>query len=787
VDTIKNKQREKLLRILETAFPLPGYRERFMRAGLEAGIFKRRDGEEVSAGQWEDVKRGFFRLPLLHRDEVRQSPSRFMANPGAVVYRGMTSGTRGRNYVYFADAEWNRVRLASREFTLSMWGLDPRLPYINVGSRLDRSGPLDVSLVGPIDKVMGDKVRHLLQQQPALIRGYPGRLCQLVEQGGSLPYEQVKGVICTGECLYEFQQALLQERFNAPVINEYGCNETGIFGVSCPGCGNIHLDSERAFYEDLDGRLIVTDLYNTVMPMVRYCCSDMIQTMGETCPRGKPGPVIRILGRQEDIVRTKKGPRFAGDIPMIQLPAVSSYCLERSGQDNIFLHGVLKENTPQCIAEAESRLTAWVDDTFGSCRLELELQLPTVDDAPPKTTSPADPPFREWLAQITGSPWNREMFDVSFADETEHLIASVLSCTVFPGVFSIRSSSDTVETGQTDRLMEVGRQDDPLMELAVSRITTYAATRFSPVEQEKDPYEIGEQEKLERRVHSIWGRLKDVIKESIRHQSAPGSRALLAHAQTDLAIFEKLTAPALGVHLPASQPFQEQRPMDALCVHHLLGALERCWMTGRERELKTVYTGLRPLKSLLIGDMEFFISSMGDWLLNSWQRFLGLVDPPDSCAELPQAPFARAWVQLRDQMANGSGEIKKRLTLLADAAGNDEELSRVELESAYVSILTGEPLDISYWRQQASRHTPVFAGDDLTANPVPAAWSPLLQALVQPLYEAGEHRASYRCLLASTAPSSRMSSFAQISENVNAKLSVVVDDGAVDTGSAADG
>ncbi len=778
MDTIKKNQREKLLRILATAFPLPGYRERFMQAGFEAGMFSRTGSEEISTGQWEDLKSFFFRLPYLHRDEVRQSPSRFMTAPDTVVFRGTTSGTRGRNYIYFADAEWNRVRQESRQFTLSTWGLDSQLPYINVGSRMNRSGPRDVSVIGPIDKEMGDKVRKLLRQQPALIRGYPSRLCQLVEQGGETPYKQVKGVICTGECLYDYQRALLQKKFKAPVINEYGCNEAGIYGVSCPGCGHILLDSERAYHEVRDGRLITTDLYNTVMPMVRYSCGDMMQEIGETCPCGKPGPALRILGREEDIVRTKKGPRFAGELPMIPLPALSTYWLERSGEDNLLVHGMLKENTPRCISEAEIQLSTWVENTFGPCRLELQLQTPAEEEAPENTASPEAPLFREWLAQITGSPWNRDMFDVYFADETEQLIASVLGRTVYPGVFSIRTAGNTGETGETDRLLETHPQDDSYLELAVTRVLAFAATRFIPPEQEKKHLQTGEPQELERRVTAIWNRLKKTIKAIAGHHPTPGSRSPLAYAQTDLAIFEKLTAPALGIHFPLSQPYREQRPMDALCVHHLLGALEKCWMTGRKCELKPAYTGLRPLKSLLIGDMDFFIRNMGDWLLSSWQRFLGMLEPSKSCAELPQAPFARAWVQLRDQMAEGSGELKKQLARLAAAAAKNEEIARVELETAYVSILTGEPPDITLWMEQASRYTPVFDGDELQVEPAPAAWSPLLRAMVQPLYEAGKHQASYRCLLASTAPSTQLASFVQVSEKVNTKLSVAVDDGA---------
>jgi phenylacetate-CoA ligase len=90
---------------------------------------------------------------------------------------------------------------------------------------------------------------------------------------------------------------VLSDVFQAPVINEYGCQETGISGMSCPEAGRLHLDEDRALYELIEGELVTTDLANTTMPMVRYRCGDRVEFYADACPCGRSGLTAKILGR----------------------------------------------------------------------------------------------------------------------------------------------------------------------------------------------------------------------------------------------------------------------------------------------------------------------------------------------------------------------------------------------------------------------------------------------------------------------------------------------------------
>ena len=152
-------------------------------------------------------------------------------------------------------------------------------------------------MAGIIDGDLLKELFAILQKSPSVIRGYPSRLCDVagVLYGLGQKIPPVLGVICTGENLFDFQRQILGEVFNASVIEEYGCQETGIWGMTCPEAGRLHLDSgtpldsrktNRCLYEIINGELVTTDLFNYVMPLVRYKCGDILELESKPCSCG---------------------------------------------------------------------------------------------------------------------------------------------------------------------------------------------------------------------------------------------------------------------------------------------------------------------------------------------------------------------------------------------------------------------------------------------------------------------------------------------------------------------
>jgi len=133
-------------------------------------------------------------------------------------------------------------------------------------------------------------------------------------------------IITTSEILTGAQRDLLERVFAAPVQNEYGCGEVGPIAYQCEA-GGMHLMSENVFVEILDeddrpvgpgeeGEVVVTDLGNRAVPILRYRIRDRAVRV-ETCTCGRGFPLLGdVRGRVYDQVRGLDGRFYHGEFFM---------------------------------------------------------------------------------------------------------------------------------------------------------------------------------------------------------------------------------------------------------------------------------------------------------------------------------------------------------------------------------------------------------------------------------------------------------------------------------------
>ena len=133
-------------------------------------------------------------------------------------------------------------------------------------------------------------------------------------------------MIATSEVLAPPQRVLLEEVFGAPVLVEYGCGELGPIAYDCE-LGTLHLLTPDVVVEILkpdgapagpgeSGEVVVTDLNNRAMPLVRYRLGDFgVPGAGCRCGRGLP-TLERIWGRAYDFIGTPDGKRYHGEFFM---------------------------------------------------------------------------------------------------------------------------------------------------------------------------------------------------------------------------------------------------------------------------------------------------------------------------------------------------------------------------------------------------------------------------------------------------------------------------------------
>jgi phenylacetate-CoA ligase len=135
-------------------------------------------------------------------------------------------------------------------------------------------------------------------------------LCRFLEATSSKLPDSVKCIVTTSEVLDDYSRSFIEEVTQLRVFNEYGCGEVGSIAHECEA-GQLHIMADNLLVEveasdDLPpgfGHLLVTDLHNLAMPLIRYRLGDLGILSNTSCPCGKPYPILeRIVGRAYDLV-----------------------------------------------------------------------------------------------------------------------------------------------------------------------------------------------------------------------------------------------------------------------------------------------------------------------------------------------------------------------------------------------------------------------------------------------------------------------------------------------------
>jgi phenylacetate-coenzyme A ligase PaaK-like adenylate-forming protein len=109
-------------------------------------------------------------------------------------------------------------------------------------------------------------------------------------------------------------RAMVERAFSCRVVNSYGTSEFFTLASDC-ACGRLHLNSDWAVLEPVDGRgdavgpgafgatTLLTNLANAVQPVLRYDLGDRVMVHAEPCACGSPLPAIEVEGRSDDVLR----------------------------------------------------------------------------------------------------------------------------------------------------------------------------------------------------------------------------------------------------------------------------------------------------------------------------------------------------------------------------------------------------------------------------------------------------------------------------------------------------
>lgn len=170
-------------------------------------------------------------------------------------------------------------------------------------------------------------------------------------------------VICTAEQLLAPQRALLSTAFGSRIADFYGMTELGLVAWRPPAAQGYRAATVGLLLEFLptgrdDGaeRLLVTDLHNTVCPMIRFDTGDLVRRQG-----GPQGPeIVEFAGREIDCLLLRNGGKvspYRATLRLEDIAGVEQYEViqRRDLSVDVYLWGRL-DQPAEAIARAQSAI-----------------------------------------------------------------------------------------------------------------------------------------------------------------------------------------------------------------------------------------------------------------------------------------------------------------------------------------------------------------------------------------------------------------------------------------------
>jgi len=251
-----------------------------------------------------------------------------------------TSGTTGSPVRRIYDRESRTVLWACRDRVTNALGLEPweRCAALRFTGSPDPADEISLKLrmtrwllrrkrrysrcfffTYGCDEVLGD----LLRFKPVAIEGRPAYLRNLaITLQSAARFLRLKILISSGDILDEATRGFLESFFGCPVHDVYGANDAGPLAWECKERQGHHMNIDYNVYEFMrdgevaepgeTGSLVVTNLYNYAMPLIRYQIGDIVSSSGEVCRCGRSLPLLgAIEGRTSDFLTAADGRRIS--------------------------------------------------------------------------------------------------------------------------------------------------------------------------------------------------------------------------------------------------------------------------------------------------------------------------------------------------------------------------------------------------------------------------------------------------------------------------------------------
>lgn len=289
------------------------------------------------------------RLPLLTKDDIRKAgPQLFSTgySPANTLHT-RTGGSTGVPLHVYVDTEAMNWKYAATRRHNAWAGWRPGDKVAAVWGDTDKGFHWKTWLRSRLQqrtiyldtlRFSAERLRQfhaqILEFRPSVLMGHAHSVYQFAlfcqENGLRLP--PMSGVVTTAMTLSELERRCIEGACGTRVFNRYGCEELSIIASESDAHSGMHVFSEGLILEylptEVDGEyeLVVTDLLNRAMPMVRYAIGDVVRRAEGTCPSGRGlERLARVSGRTADFLYRPDG------TPVFGISLLDTYIIHIAG------------------------------------------------------------------------------------------------------------------------------------------------------------------------------------------------------------------------------------------------------------------------------------------------------------------------------------------------------------------------------------------------------------------------------------------------------------------------
>ncbi|MGY5450735.1 phenylacetate--CoA ligase family protein [Agarivorans sp. MS3-6] len=385
-----------LQKLLTHAFQNTQY---YPRVWAEAGISDVRDIANLS---------DFQQLPIVTKNDIKQYYAEFVSVKHPNNIRKSTGGSTGQPFHFELDLNSNTRREAVMwrgygwlgaglgQKTLYLWGADLGQPSrFKVIKNALYHGFYNRKMLNSFAMNNSNKQQYVDDingYQPTAVVSYVNPLFELARfiNDNKIKVWRPKTILTGAEPLHDFQREEIERAFNAPVYNTFGCREFMLMAADCQEHRQLHINIDHLVVETIDDRgnaltgssgdLLVTDLYNYGMPLIRYVNGDRATLVEQACSCGNPLPIMSSIdGRKLDIIKTPSGGSIPGELfPHLfkEFAGISRFQIIQQQLDQITMKIVANEQ----FGEADKEMISQEINKYSHGELGLNFEL--VDDIP---------------------------------------------------------------------------------------------------------------------------------------------------------------------------------------------------------------------------------------------------------------------------------------------------------------------------------------------------------------------------------------------------------------------